>query len=163
MPNTARPPAGPQRPSAALLHTHDCRSRPVMRALGKTRPGSGLGSDVSRARSFRRWLFIEADALTFVQLLEPTRRHRAAVKEPLLAAIVANEAESAIPNQPFDRAVRHVDVPPQAIDGSPYGYAIKFHSTIRSTRLKVEHTPPRGQSLELTSGWLECEDPLRCR
>ena len=133
-------------------------------SVRKDAPGSGLGSDVSRARSFRRWLFVEADALTFVQLLEPTRRHRAAVKEPLLAAIVANEAESAIPNQPFNRAVRHVDVPPQAIDGSPYGYAIKFHSTIRSTWLKFEHTPPRGKRLELTSGWLECEDPLRrCR
>ena len=83
----------------------------------KMRPDSGVRADVPRSRTFRRRLLIEADALTFVQLLERAGLHRAAVKEPLLAAIVADESESAIADQPFNRAVRHVDVPPQTVDG----------------------------------------------
>jgi hypothetical protein len=85
------------------------------------------------------------------------------VKEPLLASIVTNEPESPVSDQPFYRAVRHVDVPPQAIDGSPSGYAIKFHSTIRPTWLPVEHAAPCGQWLELTCCRLKCEYPLRYR
>ena len=80
-------------------------------------PISGFGADVSRARAFRRWLFVEADALAFVQLLERTSLHRASVEEPLLAAIVADKTKSAISDQPFNRSVRHVDVPPRTVDG----------------------------------------------
>jgi hypothetical protein len=31
------------------------------------------------------------------------------MKEPLLTAVITNEPETAIPYEPFDRAVRHVD------------------------------------------------------
>jgi hypothetical protein len=92
--------------------------RPAANAsVEKMRSGSGVRADVPCPRTFRRRLLIEADALTFVQLLERAGLHRAAVKEPLLAAIVADESESAIADQPFNRAVRHVDVPPQTVDG----------------------------------------------
>jgi hypothetical protein len=37
------------------------------------------------------------------------------MKEPLLPAVVTDESETAIPNQPFNRTVRHVDVPPRAV------------------------------------------------
>ena len=50
------------------------------------------------------------------------------MEEPLLTAIVADEAESAIPDQPFNRAVRHVDVPPRTVARRPCGTAIKFRS-----------------------------------
>ena len=50
------------------------------------------------------------------------------MEEPLLTAIVANEAESAIPDQPFNRAVRHVDVPPRTVARRPWGSPIKFRS-----------------------------------
>ena len=94
---------------------------------------SGFAADVARSRSLRRRLFIKADALTFVQLLERAGLHRATVKKPLLAAIVANESKSAITDQPFNRAVRHVDVPPGTVDGPSWGHAINIHSTIRQT------------------------------
>src|SRR5437870_1007249 len=90
---------------------------------------SALGSDISRARSFRRRFFVEADALTFVELLELAGRDRAAMEEPFLTAIIADEAESAIPDQPFNRAIRHVDVPPRAIDRRPCVGAIKLRSS----------------------------------
>jgi len=124
-------------------------------------PISGFGADVSRARAFRRWLFVEADALTFVQLLERTRLHRASVKEPLLAAIVADKPESAIADQPFDRAVRHVDVPPRTIDGPSWMDPIKVRSTIRSTLGMMKQTAPSGERLQLACRRLKCEDPLR--
>ena len=81
--------------------------------------GLRLAADVSRSRPLGRRLLVEADALTFVQLLERAGLHRAAVKKPLLAPVVTNESESAIADQPFDRAVRHVDVPPRTVDGPP--------------------------------------------
>ena len=48
-------------------------------------------------------------------LLEAPGFHRAAMKEPLLPAVVANKSESSIPHQTLNRAVRHVDFPPQTI------------------------------------------------
>ena len=77
---------------------------------------------------FRRRLFVETDALTFVELLERAGRHRTAMEEPLLTTIITDEAESAIPDQPFNRAVRHVDVPPRAVARRPCGSPIKFRS-----------------------------------
>ena len=47
-----------------------------------------------------------SDALAFIQLVEAAL-HRAAVKEPLLPAIVANEPKSPVPNESLDRAARH--------------------------------------------------------
>ena len=68
-----------------------------------------FASDVSGSWSLRRGLFVEADPLAFVQRIEAARLHRTPVKEPFLSAIVTDEPESAIPDQPFNRAVRHVD------------------------------------------------------
>jgi hypothetical protein len=78
-----------------------------------------VGADVSRARSLCRRFLVETDALTFVELLELRRLHRAAMEKPLLAPIVADETETAIPDQAFNRAVRHVAVPPRAVAGRP--------------------------------------------
>src|SRR5438132_13472399 len=86
---------------------------------------SALGSDISRARSFRRRFFVEADALPFVELLELAGRDRASMEEPFLTAVIADEAESAIPDQPFKRAVRHVDVPPRPVASPPFLPTIK--------------------------------------
>jgi hypothetical protein len=72
-------------------------------------PSLRFGPDVSSARPLCGRLFVEADALSLVQLIETARLDRAAVEEPFLSAIVANKPETAIPYQPFDRAVRHVD------------------------------------------------------
>jgi len=81
------------------------------------------------------------------------------MKEPLLSAIVTDEPESAIPDQPFNRAVRHVDVPPGTVDGPSWINPIKLRSTIRQTLR--EETPPRRQWLELACARLKCEDSLR--
>ena len=81
------------------------------------------------------------------------------MKEPLLSAIVTDEPESAIPDQPFNRAVRHVDVPPRTVDGPSWMETIKLRSTIRQTL--GEETAPRRQWLQLTCGRLKCENSLR--
>jgi hypothetical protein len=44
--------------------------------------------------------------LAFVQLVEAPL-HGAAVKEPLLTAVVSNEAETPVPNDSLDRAAWH--------------------------------------------------------
>ena len=80
-----------------------------------TRRGSPAGdaplhfvrADVARSWSFLRRLFIEADALAFVELFE-LARHGTAMEEPLLPAVVTNEPESAIAHQSFNRPVGHV-------------------------------------------------------
>src|SRR4029079_648461 len=69
-----------------------------------------LAANVAGARSFRRRLFLEADALTFVQLVEVTL-HRASMEEPLLAAVVANETEPPITDDPLDCAACHASLP----------------------------------------------------
>jgi len=45
--------------------------------------------------------------LTLVELFESAGFNRTAMEEPLLAAIVTDEAEPAISYQTFDRSVRH--------------------------------------------------------
>src|SRR5688572_21226557 len=65
-----------------------------------------LGPDVGGARSLGRLLFVEADALTFVQAVEATL-NRASVKEVLLPAVIPNESEPLVPRNSFDRAARH--------------------------------------------------------
>src|SRR5439155_24601923 len=70
---------------------------------------SGFGANVSGARTFRRRFLFEADALSFVELVEAAR-HRTAMKEPLLPAVVANESEPPVPNESLDRTCRHPNV-----------------------------------------------------
>jgi hypothetical protein len=50
------------------------------------------------------------------------------MEEPLLTTVITDEAESAIPDQPFNRAVRHVDAPPRTVARRPCGSPIKFRS-----------------------------------
>src|SRR5688572_25991295 len=69
-----------------------------------------FGPNVPGARSFCRRLFVEADALAFVQLIEAAF-HRAAVKEPLLPAFVADESKASVANESFDRTARHPSLP----------------------------------------------------
>ena len=66
-------------------------------------PCSAFAADVACARPLGRRFFLEADALAFIELVEAAL-HRAAVEEPLLAAIVANEPEPSVPNESLDRA-----------------------------------------------------------
>src|SRR5205823_2321970 len=51
-----------------------------------SRSSGRLAANVARARPLRRGLFLEADALAFVQLIEAAL-HRAPVKEPLLPTV----------------------------------------------------------------------------
>src|ERR1700678_380652 len=53
-----------------------------------------------------RRFFVEVDALAFGQFFEAAL-HRTAVKEPLLAAVVADEAKSPVTNESLDRTARH--------------------------------------------------------
>jgi hypothetical protein len=48
---------------------------------------SAFAADVAGAGAFRRRLLLERDALAFVQVVEAAL-YRAAMKEPLLAAVV---------------------------------------------------------------------------
>ena len=88
---------------------------------------SGFCPDVPGAWSFLRRLFLEADALPFVELVEFTGFDGAAMEEPLLSAIVPNESEPPIPDQTLDSSVRHVDNlrRPQA-RGPAYGLTISI-------------------------------------
>ncbi len=72
---------------------------------------SAFGTDVPRARTFRGWLFVETDALPFIELLEAACFHCAAVEEPLLPTVVTNEPEAAIPHQSLNRTGRHRRLP----------------------------------------------------
>jgi hypothetical protein len=65
-----------------------------------------FAANVSRSRPFGRRFFLEAHALSFVQLIEAAL-HRAAVKEPLLSAVVSNEPEPTVSNESLDRTARH--------------------------------------------------------
>jgi hypothetical protein len=67
---------------------------------------SAFAANVTGARSLGRWFFIKADTLTFVELVEAAL-DRAAVKEPFLPAIVADEPEPSVANESFDSAARH--------------------------------------------------------
>src|SRR5215213_9201044 len=91
----ARPPAPPVSTSV-----------PSMSKRISVAPGSVFAADVAGARPLGRRLFFEADALAFIQLVEAAA-DRTAMKEPLLAALVANESESAVPYESLDRPGRH--------------------------------------------------------
>ena len=54
-----------------------------------------FAADVAGARPFGRGLFVEADALAFIQLVEAAL-DRAAVEESLLAAFVADESKAPV-------------------------------------------------------------------
>src|SRR5262249_26597879 len=60
-----------------------------------------FATNVARPRSFRGRLFLEVDALTFVQLIEASL-HGAAMEEPLLATVVTNEPEPPVTNESLD-------------------------------------------------------------
>ena len=49
-------------------------------------------------------LFVERDALPFGERIEAAL-HAASMEEPLLSAIVTDEAEAAITHEPFDSAL----------------------------------------------------------
>ena len=67
----------------------------------------GVAADVAGAGPLRRRLFFEGHALPFIELVEAAL-DRAPMEEPLLPAVVPDKAESTIPHQPLDCAVRHV-------------------------------------------------------
>ena len=65
-------------------------------------------ANVARSGSLLGGLFLEANALPFVELLEVARFDGVAVEEPLLTALVLDEPETAIPDQTLDCSARHV-------------------------------------------------------
>src|SRR5436309_5243047 len=67
---------------------------------------SAFAADVSCPRPLGRGFLLKAHALAFVQLVEAAL-HGAAVKEPLLSAVVANESEPSVANESLDRTGRH--------------------------------------------------------
>src|SRR5262249_43305332 len=84
---------------------------------------SAFAADVPCAGPFRRRLFFKADALAFVQLVEAAL-NRTAVKEPFLAAVVANESESSVAHESLDRTARHPSLLGRACPG--LGYQVSF-------------------------------------
>src|SRR5690606_33714171 len=64
-------------------------------------------ADVAGARSLLRFLFDELDARAFPQQLEDGSADGRAVEEMLHAALVANEAETLVNQQPCNRAAGH--------------------------------------------------------
>ena len=71
---------------------------------------SAFAAHLAGSGSFRRWFFLEADTLPFVELVEAAF-DRAAMKEPLLPALVADESEPSVPNEPLDSTGRHPSLP----------------------------------------------------
>src|SRR2546423_2492766 len=69
-------------------------------------------ADVAGARSLLGILRREFDALTFAKQLEHRTAHRAAVKEVLNSAFVADEAEALIDQKSCNCAGRHTRGPP---------------------------------------------------
>jgi hypothetical protein len=65
-------------------------------------PRSAFAADVAGPGALGGWLFVECDALSFIQLVEASL-HRAAMEKPFLAAVVANETEPSVTNESFDR------------------------------------------------------------
>src|SRR5207237_4206065 len=115
----ARAPAPPVSTSVPSI------SKRIREPRGASIAGSAFGANVAGARSLGRGLFVEVDALAFIQLIEAAL-HRAAVKEPLLPAVVSNEAEAAIPYESLDGATRHPSLLEHARAQS---VVIKFRST----------------------------------
>src|SRR5579871_668453 len=97
----ARPPAPPV--STNVPSMSNSTSRRV------TAGRLGFAADVAGAGAFRGRLLFEADPLPFIELVEAAL-HRAAMEEPLLAAVVANEPEAAVSNESLDRPCRHPNV-----------------------------------------------------
>jgi hypothetical protein len=70
------------------------------------RSSGRLAANVAGTWPFGRRLFLEADALAFIQLIEAAL-HRAPMKKPLLSPVVADETETPVTNESLDRAARH--------------------------------------------------------
>src|SRR5262245_25003539 len=96
----ARTPAPPVSTSVPSM------SKRIREARGSSVDRLAFAANVAGARPLCRRLFFEVDALAFIQLVEASL-HRAAVEEPFLSAIVANEPESAITHESLDGAARH--------------------------------------------------------
>jgi hypothetical protein len=67
-------------------------------------------TDVSRARTLLRFLRSELHALTFAEQFEDGAADRAAMKEVLNPAFIANEPEPLVDEKPCDRPGRHTRV-----------------------------------------------------
>jgi hypothetical protein len=65
-----------------------------------------VAANVTGSRPFGRRFFLELNALAFIQLVEAAL-NRAAMKKPLLSAIVTNESKATVANEPLDGATRH--------------------------------------------------------
>src|SRR6185295_16623613 len=83
------------------------------RKVQETRSRSAFDqADIARPRAFSGVLRRELDALSFAQQLEHRASHRAAVEEVLDAALVADEPESFVDEEPCDCAGWHTRSPP---------------------------------------------------
>jgi hypothetical protein len=88
-----------------------------------------LASHVAGARPFGRRLFIKRNALAFIQLIKAPL-DRAAVKKPLLPAVVTNEPESSVPDKSLDTSARHPSLPGLARGPRMIEYQESFHRSM---------------------------------
>src|SRR5205814_7393315 len=80
-------------------------------------------TDVARSRTLRRLCRGEVDPLSFAEQLEHRASDCASVEEVLDAALVADESETLVYEQPCDSPGRHSRSPPFRLpQGHPGGY-----------------------------------------
>src|SRR5258708_3033937 len=116
-----------RRPAPPVSTRVPSMSKRMSEARGAAAFRLAVGANVAGARSFGRRLFCEVDALAFIQLVEAAL-YRAAMKKPLLPAIVADEAEPSVANESLDGATRHPSLL-ERVRVRARGRDIKFRST----------------------------------
>src|SRR5262249_1649319 len=150
----ARTPAPPVSTSVPSM------SKRISETRGSSIDRSTLAADVPGARSFRGALLFEVDALAFIQLVEASL-HRAAVEEPLLPAIVANEPEPTITHESLDGAARHPSLLGHARVPRPgISISVPFHMRQKSwfhSRARPAGSRDRRKRIRL------CINPTRVR
>jgi hypothetical protein len=63
------------------------------------------------------------------------------MKEPFLAALIANESEPSVANESFDRAARHPSLLGRACPGSDYQYPFQYLNLPESPFLTQPASP----------------------
>src|SRR5262249_33589292 len=116
----ARLPAPPVRTSVPSMSKRMSEAR-----VASVAERLAVAANVAGPRPFGRRLFFELDALPFIQLVEAAL-YRAAMKKPLLSAIVSNESEAAVANEALDGATRHPSL--LGPRGPRCGFQVPFHT-----------------------------------
>jgi hypothetical protein len=86
------------------------RDERIVRDAQRGHARSGIGTNVPGAWTLRRRFFVERHTLPFGKLIEAAL-NTASMEEPFLPALVPDEPESAIPDEPLYRAFWHGATP----------------------------------------------------